>query len=47
MSNVLGVIAFIVFILCTIGLAAAITYVVVRVSPVNKPKPPQQPTSTQ
>jgi hypothetical protein len=32
-SNVLGVIGLVIFIVCVIGLAAAITWVVVKVSP--------------
>jgi uncharacterized BrkB/YihY/UPF0761 family membrane protein len=38
MSNVLGLIAFVVFIACVIGVAAAITWVVVKISPSRKPK---------
>jgi uncharacterized BrkB/YihY/UPF0761 family membrane protein len=38
MSNVLGLIAFVVFIVCVIGVAAAITWVVVKISPSRKPK---------
>ena len=38
MSNVLGVIAFIVFILCVIAVAAGITWAVVKISPSRKPK---------
>ena len=37
MDNVLGLIAFVAFILCVIGAAAAITWVVVKVSPKRKP----------
>ena len=33
MANVLGLIGFAVFIVCTIALAAAITWAVVRISP--------------
>jgi hypothetical protein len=36
-SNVLGILVFIVFIAAVIGLAAGITWVVVRVSPKKKP----------
>jgi hypothetical protein len=43
MSNVLGVIAFLVFIACVIGAAAGITWVVVKLSP---PKQQQPPTSS-
>jgi hypothetical protein len=34
-TNVLGLIGFVFFIVCIIGLAAAITWVVVKVSPVR------------
>jgi len=34
-TNVLGVIGLAIFIVCVIGLAAAITWVVVKVSPVR------------
>ena len=37
MSTALGLIAFVVFILAVIGIAAGITWVVVRVSPAKKP----------
>ncbi|HLX21083.1 MAG TPA: hypothetical protein VKR23_13110 [Gaiellaceae bacterium] len=40
MSNVLGLLAFVVFIAAIIGLAAGITWVVVRFSPKKKPSPP-------
>ncbi|MGB2952780.1 MAG: hypothetical protein WBB74_05240 [Gaiellaceae bacterium] len=33
MSNVLGLLGFVVFILCVIALAAAVTWIVVKVSP--------------
>ena len=42
MSNVLGVLAFILFIACVIGAAAGITWVVVKLSP-PKQQPPAQP----
>jgi uncharacterized protein YneF (UPF0154 family) len=38
MRNVLGLVAFVVFICCVIGVAAGITWVVVKVSPTKKPK---------
>ena len=41
MSNVLGVLAFIVFIVAVIGAAAGITWVVVKLSP-PKQQPPAQ-----
>ena len=37
MANVIGVLGFIVFIAAVIGVAAGITWVVVRVSPAKKP----------
>ena len=37
MSTVLGLLAFVVFIVVVIALAAAVTWVVVRVSPSKKP----------
>jgi hypothetical protein len=33
MSNVLGLILFVVFIACVVGVAAGVTWIVVRVSP--------------
>ena len=38
MANVLGLIAFIAFILCVLGIAASVTWLVVRLSPSKKPK---------
>jgi hypothetical protein len=43
MSNVLGVLAFVVFIAAVIGAAAGITWAVVKLSP---PKQQQPPTSS-
>jgi hypothetical protein len=44
MENVLGLIGFALFIVCTVALAAGITWVVVRISPLpdtgSKPAPP-------
>ena len=40
MDTVLGLIAFVVFILCVIAVAAGLTWVVVKVSPTKKPEPP-------
>jgi len=37
MSTVLGLLAFILFICCIVGSAAAITWVVVKLSPPKKP----------
>jgi hypothetical protein len=42
MSNVLGVLAFLVFIAVVIGAAAGITWVVVKLSPPKHPQPPAQ-----
>jgi uncharacterized BrkB/YihY/UPF0761 family membrane protein len=38
MSDVLGLIVFVVFICCVIAVAAGITWVVVKISPSRKPK---------
>jgi hypothetical protein len=38
MSNVLGLLGFVLFIVCIIGAAAGITWVVVRLSPPKKPQ---------
>jgi len=37
MTTILGLLAFVLFIACVIGLAAGITWVVVRLSPAKKP----------
>ena len=42
MSNVLGVLAFLVFIAVVIGAAAGITWVVVKLSPPKNQRPPAQ-----
>jgi hypothetical protein len=34
-TNVLGLIGFVIFIVCVIGLAAAVTWAVVKISPVR------------
>jgi hypothetical protein len=39
MGNVLGLIGFVVFILCVLSIAAGVTWLVVRLSPSKKPKP--------
>ena len=39
MSNVLGLLAFVLFIAAVIGLAAGITWLVVRLAPPKKPAP--------
>jgi hypothetical protein len=39
MSNVLGLLGFIVYMAAIVGLAAAVTMLVVRFSPSKKPKP--------
>ena len=41
MANVLGLLAFVVFIACIIGLAAGLTWVVVRLSPPAKAPEPE------
>jgi hypothetical protein len=40
MLNILGLLGFVAFILCIIGAAAAITWLVVKISPSKKPEPP-------
>ena len=37
MSNALGLLAFVVFVLVVVGVAAAVTWVVVRLTPSRKP----------
>ena len=39
MGTVLGLLGIAAFIICTITVAAAVTWVVVRLSPAKKPKP--------
>ncbi len=50
MENALGLIAFAVFIVCTISLAAGVTWLVVKISPLpgtnDKPATPPAPTSS-
>jgi hypothetical protein len=41
MQNALGIVEFVVFITAIVGLAAGITWVVVRVSPSKKPAAPE------
>jgi flagellar basal body-associated protein FliL len=43
---VLGVILIVAFIVCVIGLAAAVTWVVVKISPAKKPPEAQAETET-
>ena len=38
MRDVLGLVGFVVYVACVIGAAAAITWVVVKVSPAKKPE---------
>ena len=44
MATVLGLIGFAVFIVCTIALAAGVTWLVVRVSPLPKSADTAKPT---
>ncbi|MFL5959460.1 MAG: hypothetical protein ACJ75G_04215 [Gaiellaceae bacterium] len=37
MSNVLGLLAFVVYVLAVVGVAAGVTWVVVRLTPSRKP----------
>jgi hypothetical protein len=39
MKNVLGLLAFVLYIVVVVGVAAAVTMLVVRFSPAKKPKP--------
>jgi hypothetical protein len=39
MSTVLGLIIFVVYIVCVVGAAAGVTWVVVRLTPKREPKP--------
>jgi hypothetical protein len=41
--DVLGLLAFAVFIACVIGAAAGVTWLVVKISPAKKPKPATDP----
>jgi hypothetical protein len=43
MSNVLGILAFLLFIAVIVGLAAGITWLVVRLSPPKAPDAPSKP----
>jgi hypothetical protein len=40
MSNVLGLLLFVIYIACVIAAAAGVTWLVVRLTPAKKPKPP-------
>jgi hypothetical protein len=44
MANVLGLVGILVFCACVIALAAAVTWVVVKLSPSKEAKPPAEPT---
>jgi hypothetical protein len=44
MEDVLGLIGIIVFCACVIALAAAVTWLVVKLSPSKSAKPPAEPT---
>ena len=46
MDTILGLLGIIVFIACTITLAAAVTWAVVRLTPASKPKPEQPASET-
>jgi len=39
MTTTLGLLAFLLFIVCVIAIAAGVTWLVVRLSPAKKPKP--------
>ncbi|HZR94124.1 MAG TPA: hypothetical protein VFA56_00410 [Gaiellaceae bacterium] len=44
MANVLGVLAFVLYIAVIISVAAGVTWLVVRLTPTKKPKPPAPET---
>ncbi len=44
MANVLGLVGIIVFCVCVIALAAAVTWLVVKLSPSKSAKPPAEST---
>jgi hypothetical protein len=44
MANVLGLVGILVFCVCVIALAAAVTWLVVKLSPSKSAKPPAEPT---
>jgi hypothetical protein len=44
MANVLGLLLFVVYIVWIVGLAASVTWLVVRLSPTKKPKPESKPS---
>jgi hypothetical protein len=45
--TVLGLLGILVFIPCVIALAAALTWLVVKISPAPKPAPPETPETSQ
>jgi hypothetical protein len=45
MVNVLGLIGFVLYCICVVAIAAAITWVVVKISP--KKKPAEEPSTSQ
>jgi hypothetical protein len=45
MGTALGLLGILAYIICTIALAAALTYLVVRLSPAKKPAADQAPKS--
>ena len=42
MHSVLGLLGFVVYVACVVGTAAAITWLVVKISPAEKPPQPQE-----
>jgi hypothetical protein len=44
MANVLGLVGILIFCACVIALAAAVTWLVVKLSPSKAAKPPAEPT---
>jgi hypothetical protein len=43
-SSVLGLLGLIVYVVCVIGIAAGITWLVVRITPTGKPKEAEEPS---
>jgi hypothetical protein len=46
MDNVLGIVVFLVYIALVISVAAGVTWLVVRLTPTKKPKPPATPAES-
>jgi hypothetical protein len=44
MDTALGLLGLVVYVVCVIGLAAGVTWLVVRITPTGKPKEAEKPT---